>query len=74
MSEKVGASTSRKPKGFHGLYRDNFTLPFTEVISNILESFFRQITEFVHRGLIKTLYVDVNEAFNVRVLTIFAGI
>jgi hypothetical protein len=27
MSENVGASTSRNPKGLHGLYRDNFTLP-----------------------------------------------
>jgi hypothetical protein len=26
MSENVGASTSRKSKGLHGLYRDNFTL------------------------------------------------
>jgi hypothetical protein len=26
-SENVGASTSRNPKGIHGLYRDNFTLP-----------------------------------------------
>jgi hypothetical protein len=26
MSENVGASTSRNPKGLHGLYRDNFTL------------------------------------------------
>jgi hypothetical protein len=25
MSENVGASTSRKPKGLHGLYRNNFT-------------------------------------------------
>jgi hypothetical protein len=25
MSENVGASTSRQPKGLHGLYRDNFT-------------------------------------------------
>jgi hypothetical protein len=25
MSENVGASTSRKPKGLHGLYSDNFT-------------------------------------------------
>jgi hypothetical protein len=24
----VGASTSHKPKGLHGLYRDNFTLPY----------------------------------------------
>jgi hypothetical protein len=24
----VGASTSRNPKGLHGLYRDNFTLPY----------------------------------------------
>jgi hypothetical protein len=25
MSENVGASTSRNPKGLHGLYRDNFS-------------------------------------------------
>jgi hypothetical protein len=25
MSENVRASTSRNPKGLHGLYRDNFT-------------------------------------------------
>jgi hypothetical protein len=25
MPENVGASTSRNPKGLHGLYRDNFT-------------------------------------------------
>jgi hypothetical protein len=25
MSENVGASTSRNPKGLHGLYGDNFT-------------------------------------------------
>jgi hypothetical protein len=25
MSENVGASTSRNPKGLHGLYRENFT-------------------------------------------------
>jgi hypothetical protein len=29
MSENMGASTSRNPKGLHGLYRDNVTLPFT---------------------------------------------
>jgi hypothetical protein len=29
MSENVGASTSRNLKGLHGLYKDNFTLPFT---------------------------------------------
>jgi hypothetical protein len=28
MSENVGTSTSRKPKGLHGLYRDNFTFTF----------------------------------------------
>jgi hypothetical protein len=28
MYENVGASTSRNPKGLHGLYRDNFTLPY----------------------------------------------
>jgi hypothetical protein len=25
MAENVGASTSRNPKGLHGLYRDKFT-------------------------------------------------
>jgi hypothetical protein len=25
ISENVGASTTRNPKGLHGLYRDNFT-------------------------------------------------
>jgi hypothetical protein len=29
MPENVGASTSRNPKGLHGLYRDNFTYYFT---------------------------------------------
>jgi hypothetical protein len=28
MSGNVGASTSRNPKGLHGLYRENFTLLF----------------------------------------------
>jgi hypothetical protein len=28
MSEDVGASTSRNPKGLHGLYGDNFTFKF----------------------------------------------
>jgi hypothetical protein len=28
MSENVGASTAHNPKGLHGLYRDNFTLPY----------------------------------------------
>jgi hypothetical protein len=27
MSENVGASTSCNPRGLHGLYRENFTLP-----------------------------------------------
>jgi hypothetical protein len=40
MSKKVGASTSRNPQGFHGLYRDNFA--FTPIFWNmancILES------------------------------------
>jgi hypothetical protein len=30
MSENVGASTSRNPKGLHGLYGDNFT--FTSML------------------------------------------
>jgi hypothetical protein len=28
MSENVGASTSRNPKGLHALYGDNFTFTF----------------------------------------------
>jgi hypothetical protein len=31
MSENVGASTSRNPKGLQGLYRENFTFTFTSV-------------------------------------------
>jgi hypothetical protein len=31
MSENVGASTSRNLKCLHGLYRENFTLLYTEV-------------------------------------------
>jgi hypothetical protein len=31
MSENVGASTSRNPKGLHSLYRDNFTIPLCDV-------------------------------------------
>jgi hypothetical protein len=33
MSENVGASTSRNPKGLHGLYGDNFTLLTSTVLS-----------------------------------------
>jgi hypothetical protein len=32
MSENVEASTSRKPKDFHGLYRDNFTFTLFIII------------------------------------------
>jgi hypothetical protein len=32
MSENVGASTYRNPKGLHGLYRDNFTLPYIFIL------------------------------------------
>jgi hypothetical protein len=28
LSENVGASTSRNPKGLHGLYRDSITLSY----------------------------------------------
>jgi hypothetical protein len=28
MSENVGVSASRNPKGLQGLYRENYTLPF----------------------------------------------
>jgi hypothetical protein len=32
MSENVGPSTSRNPKGLHGLYGDNFTLPKRDML------------------------------------------
>jgi hypothetical protein len=31
MSENVGGSTSRTPKGLYGQYRDNFTLPYISI-------------------------------------------
>jgi hypothetical protein len=34
MSDNVGASTSRNPKGLHGLCGDNFTLPDTSLKFN----------------------------------------
>jgi hypothetical protein len=33
MSENVGASASRNPKGLHGPYRDNFTFTFIFTVS-----------------------------------------
>jgi hypothetical protein len=38
MSENVGASTSRNPKGLHGLYRESFTftLNYTYTIKSQL--------------------------------------
>jgi hypothetical protein len=41
MSENVGASTSRNPKGLHGLYRDNFT--FTPITKTNRLMLFREI-------------------------------
>jgi hypothetical protein len=35
MSENVGASTSRNSKGLHGLYRDNFTLTYCNIKTNL---------------------------------------
>jgi hypothetical protein len=36
LSENVGASTSRNPKGLHGLQGDNFTLPkFFSCVDNL---------------------------------------
>jgi hypothetical protein len=32
MSENAGASTSRNPKGLHGLYRDNFTFKYASTV------------------------------------------
>jgi hypothetical protein len=38
MSENMGASTSRNPKGLHGLYRDNFIFTFFTINSVTTES------------------------------------
>jgi hypothetical protein len=38
MSENVGASTSRNHKGLHGLYGDNFTLPYQDVVKMIAQN------------------------------------
>jgi hypothetical protein len=37
MSENVGASTSRNPKGLHGMYRDNFTLLYVNYNLGLLQ-------------------------------------
>jgi hypothetical protein len=42
MSENVGASISRNPKGLHGLYRDNFTFYAAE--NKLLKMFFRVLS------------------------------
>jgi hypothetical protein len=34
LSENVGASTSRNPKGLHGLYKENFTFFLHVFVSN----------------------------------------
>jgi hypothetical protein len=34
LSENVGASTSRNLKGLHGLYMENFTLPYILLVLN----------------------------------------
>jgi hypothetical protein len=45
MSENVGASTSRNPKGLHGLYGDNF-ISFTFIYVYI----YRHIPDIVPGG------------------------
>jgi hypothetical protein len=37
MSENVGASTSRNPKGLHGLYKENFTFTYRCDTQNLLQ-------------------------------------
>jgi hypothetical protein len=49
MSENVGASTSRKPKGLHGLYRANFTY----YIHSILTGYLQSILVFSYKNAIK---------------------
>jgi hypothetical protein len=43
MSANVGTSTSRNPKGLHGLYRDNFTF-YISMYADYLEFFFQFVS------------------------------
>jgi hypothetical protein len=47
MSENVGASTSRNPKGLHGLYRDNFTLPYLSKLEEIIKHRVEDVLSYV---------------------------
>jgi hypothetical protein len=53
MSENVGASTSRNPKGLHGLYGDNFTFTLPLCYNRFLSHPF----QFIH----PTIFICDNE-------------
>jgi hypothetical protein len=55
MSENMGASTSRKPKGLHGLYRDTFTFNFLffRNVMNISEN-----TQYVLHTVQESCYIS----------------
>jgi hypothetical protein len=74
MPENVGASTSRNPKGLHGLYRDNFFLPLyfmaslrQKVLNYILINFAYEARE---NSIVKSFVISphTTEMMNERIL------
>jgi hypothetical protein len=63
MSENVGASTFRNPKGFHGLNRDDFTFFFFFTLLKITG-----ILHFFHRPVFWKLENNISETGSVSVL------
>jgi hypothetical protein len=53
MSENVGASTSRNPKGLRGLYGDNFT--FTQFVFTLPTATSELLHDFFTRFQLKKL-------------------
>jgi hypothetical protein len=60
MSENVGASTSRNPKGLHGLYGDNFTLQTS--LCNTIKNYIGKQTGTVN-GLKRKIHKNVAEFY-----------
>jgi hypothetical protein len=56
MSENVGASISRNPKGLHGLYGDNFTftllfIPEDKFILPEIRLFFSELNSIIYQKM-----------------------
>jgi hypothetical protein len=60
MSENIGASTSRNPKGLHGLYRDNFTLPYRKGFVLDSESAIQVNKEFMYHYLLCSISLTLS--------------